>query len=102
MDLVIFARFHARESGEAAVRAALAEQIAYVRKHERDCSFIDAYSSRRNTRLFWIYSRWRDEAAFDIHAALPNTLSFIQKMEKLIDHPFDATRTLSITQGPKA
>jgi quinol monooxygenase YgiN len=102
MELVIIARFHARESGEAAVRAALAEQIAYVRKHERDCSFIDAYSSRRNARLFWIYSRWRDEAAFDIHAALPNTLSFIQKMEKLIDHPFDATRALSITQDPEA
>ena len=97
MEFVIIARFHAREGEEAAVRAALAEQIAYVRKHEPDCPFIDAYSSKRNTRLFWIYSRWRDEAAFDVHAELPNTLSFIRKMEKLIDHPFDATRALSIT-----
>jgi quinol monooxygenase YgiN len=97
MELVIIARFHAREGEEAAVRAALAEQIAYVRKYEPDCPFIDAYSSKRNTRLFWIYSRWRDEAAFDIHAELPNTLSFIRKMEKLIDHPFDATRALSIS-----
>ena len=47
---------------------------------EPDCPFIDAYWSKRNTRLFWIYSRWRDEAAFDIHAELPNTLSFIRKM----------------------
>ena len=45
----------------------------------------------------WIYSRWSDEAAFDIHAELPNTLSFIRKMEKLIDHPFDATRASSIS-----
>jgi quinol monooxygenase YgiN len=98
MELVIIARFHAREAEEAAVSAALVEQIAYVRQFELDCSFIDAYSSTRNTRLFWIYSRWRDEAAFDIHAELPNTRCFVQKMEKLIDHPFDATRALSITQ----
>ena len=97
MELVIIARFHAREGEEAAVRAALAEQIAYVRKLEPDCPFIDAYSSKRNTRLFWIYSRWPDEAAFDRHADLPNTLAFIQKMEKLIDHPFDATRASSIS-----
>ncbi len=97
MELVIIARFHARENEAAAVRTALAEQIAYVRKHEPDCPFIDAYASNRNTRLFWIYSRWRDAAAFDIHAELPNTRSFIQKMETLIDHPFDATRASSIS-----
>jgi quinol monooxygenase YgiN len=102
MELVIVARFHARESEETALRAALAQQIAYVRKHEPDCLFTDAYSSRRNARLFWIYARWRDEAAFDIHAELPNTLAFIEKMEGLIDHPFDATRASSITWETEA
>jgi quinol monooxygenase YgiN len=102
MELIIIARFHAREKEEAAVRAALAEQIAYVRKHEPDCLFTDAYSSGRKAGLFWIYARWRDEAAFDIHAELPNTRSFIAKMEGLIDHPFDATRASSITQDPEA
>src|SRR5689334_5193949 len=97
MELVIIARFHARENQEAAVRSALATQIAFVRAHEPDCSFIDAYASKRNPRLFFIYSRWREEGAFEVHAELPNTLSFVAKMEALIDHPFDATRASSVT-----
>jgi len=37
-----------------------------------------------------------DEAAFDAHAQLPNTLQFVEQMERLIDHPFDISRTRAI------
>jgi len=55
-----------------------------------------AYASVRNPRLFWIHSRWADEAAFQVHAGLPNTQRSVERAEQLIDHPFDATRARAI------
>jgi quinol monooxygenase YgiN len=49
-------------------------------------------SPSRPARLFYIQSRWTDEAAFERHAELPNTVAFVERMETLIDHPFEATR----------
>ena len=91
MELFIFARFHARESKEGAVEALLREQIPKVRD-EPGCISIHAYRTTGDPRLFWIHSRWVDEAAFNVHAELPNTMSFVERMEPLIDHPFDAKR----------
>jgi quinol monooxygenase YgiN len=47
-------------------------------------------------QLFYIHSRWKDEAAFEAHATLPLTPRFIERVETLIDHPLDATRTEKI------
>ena len=91
MDLHIFARFHAHEGSEAAVAAGLREQTAGVRD-EPGCLAIQAYRSPRDPRLFYIHSRWTDETAFERHAELPSTVQFVERMEALIDHPFDATR----------
>ena len=96
MELAIFARFHAREGQEEAVAAALREQVPKARA-EPGCLAIAAYRSTRDPRLFWIHSRWIDEPAFEVHAELPNTQRFVERMEKLIDHPFEATRTQPIT-----
>jgi quinol monooxygenase YgiN len=95
MELVIFARFHAREGQEEALAAALREQVGPVRS-EPGCLAMGAYRSVRNPRLFWIHSRWADEAAFQVHADLPNTQRFMERTEQLIDHPFDATRARAI------
>jgi len=95
MEIVIFARFHAREGQENALAAALREQIAPVRA-EPGCLQMGVYASVRNPRLFWIHSFWADEAAFQVHADLPNTQRFVERAERLIDHPFDATRTRAL------
>jgi quinol monooxygenase YgiN len=95
MELFIFARFHARERREQEVAAALTEQVLVTRA-ESGCLAIAAYRSVRNPRLFWIHSRWTDEPTFQIHADLPNTVRFVERMEALIDHPFDATRAAQI------
>lgn len=95
MELVIFARFHAREGMEEDVERALGEQVSRARI-EPGCLSIGAYRSLRNPRLFWIHAQWQDEAAFDVHARLQNTERFVAHMEQLIDHSFDATRTVSI------
>jgi quinol monooxygenase YgiN len=91
MELFIFARFHAREGHEATVAAVLREQVKGVRE-EPGCLAIHAYLSVRDPRLFYIHSRWMDEAAFEVHAELPRTVRFVERMETLIDHPFEATR----------
>jgi quinol monooxygenase YgiN len=91
MELFIFARFHAREGHDAVAAAVLREQTAAVRE-EPGCLAIQAFSSIRDPRLFYIQSRWMDEAAFEIHADLPRTIEFVRRMETMIDHPFEATR----------
>ncbi len=95
MELFIFARFHAREGQEATLAAVLREQVGPVRA-EPGCLAMGAYRSVRDPRLFWIHSRWVDEAAFEVHAKLPNTTRFVERAEQLIDHPFDVTRSHAI------
>ena len=92
MELFIFARFHAREGKEAELAAVLREQVPFVRT-EPGCQMIDAYRSTRDPRLFFIHSRWTDEAAFEVHAKLRNTVEFLARVEPLIDHALDVTRS---------
>jgi len=61
-------------------------------REEPGCLNIHAFRSTRDPRLFYIHSRWKDEAAFENHAELPHTVRFLERVEPLIDHPFDVTR----------
>jgi quinol monooxygenase YgiN len=92
MEVFIFARFHALEGRQAALADALREEVGASRA-DPGCIAHGAYGSARDPRLFWIHSRWRDEAAFDAHADMPHTVRFIERVESLIDHPLDVTRT---------
>jgi quinol monooxygenase YgiN len=94
-ELAIFARFHARAGHEAALAEALLEVLGPTRQ-EPGCLGIHAFRATRDPRLFWIHSRWVDEAAFDAHAALPHTVRFVARVEALIDHPLDVTRAEQI------
>ncbi|MDE1937910.1 MAG: antibiotic biosynthesis monooxygenase [Alphaproteobacteria bacterium] len=95
MELFIFARFHARPGCEAAVEAALREVLAPTRG-EPGCLGIHLFRSVRDARLFHVHSRWRDEAAFDIHGEQPHTLRFVERVEPLIEHALDITRSAMI------
>jgi quinol monooxygenase YgiN len=90
--MFLFARFHARPGHEDALRAAILEVLGPSRA-EPGCVSIHAFRSRLDSRLFYIHSRWKDEAAFDAHAALPHTTHFVERVEPLIDHPLDIART---------
>jgi quinol monooxygenase YgiN len=91
MELFIFARFHDREGHQGAVAEALREVVGPSRE-EAGCLDIHAFHSTRDPGLFYIHSRWTDEAAFDLHATLPHTLRFVERVKSLIDHPLDVTR----------
>ena len=91
MEVFIFARFHAHPGNESAVAEALLDVLAPSRE-EPGCVSIHAFRSMRDPQLFYIHSRWKDEAAFDDHAGLPHTLRFVERVAPLIDHAFDVTR----------
>ena len=76
---------------EDALTEALCGVVSPARE-EDGCVSIHAFWSIRDPRLFYIHSRWVDEAAFDKHADLPHTVEFIQRAEPLIDHSLDVTR----------
>jgi quinol monooxygenase YgiN len=96
MELSTIVRFHARERQEEEVAAALRDQFAPVRA-EPGCARFEVFRSTRDKRLFFIHSRWRGEAAFEIHAELPHTVRFLERIVKLIDHPLDVTRARGLT-----
>ncbi len=97
MGLHIIARFHAKPGNEAAVAEAILDGQGPSRQ-EPDCLYIDAFRSVREPRLFFIHSHWKDEEAFELHADLPHTVRFLERVEPLIDHPFDINRTERLTR----
>jgi quinol monooxygenase YgiN len=94
-ELYIFARFHALPGCEDDVEAAIRE-VRRPTREEPGCLSYHACRSVRDPRLFYIHTRWRDEAAFDLHASLPHTIRFIERIEALIDHDLDVARTVLI------
>jgi quinol monooxygenase YgiN len=96
MEPFIFARFHARDGEEDAVAAAMRDVRGLV-SAEAGCLAIEYFRSTRDPRLFYVHSRWVDEAAFDVHAGLPHTLRFLERVEPLIDPPLDVTRARPVT-----
>ena len=66
------------------------------RAKSRVCVSLQDFQSLRDPQLFYVHSRWKDEAAFENHAQLPHTVRFIERVEPLIDHPLDVARTKRI------
>ncbi|MBW3632322.1 MAG: antibiotic biosynthesis monooxygenase [Chloroflexi bacterium] len=95
MEMFFFARFHALPGNEGAVAAVLIDVLAPSRE-EPGCLSIHAFRSIGDPQLFYLHSRWKDEAAFEEHAGLPHTVRFIERVETLIDHPLDLTRAVKI------
>jgi quinol monooxygenase YgiN len=91
MELFIFARFHARPGQETGFVTALRKVIAPTRQ-ERGCLSIHAFRSIRDARLFYIHSRWVDEATFDNHVGQPHTKQFVEEVQPLVDHELATTR----------
>ena len=92
MEQYVFVRLHARAGEESAVEEALREVTGPSRAEPRCLSF-HIFRSTRDPQLFYIHSRWVDEAAFQLHAELPHTVRFLKRVDALLDQPRDVTRT---------
>lgn len=94
-EFFIIARFHAKKGKEATLADAIREVSGHARQEPGGLSY-QAFVSTRDRRLYFIHTRWTDEAAFDTHAELPHTVRFIERAEPLIDHPLDVNRVVRI------
>jgi quinol monooxygenase YgiN len=92
MEQYTFVRLHAREGGESAVEDALREVMGPTRE-EAGCLSFHTFRSMRDRRLFYIHSRWVDEAALQAHAGLAHTVRFLERVDALVDQPRDVART---------
>lgn len=91
VELSVIARLHARAGQEAALAQALRKLAAPTRAEGGNVAYA-VYRSTRDQRLFFMHSRWKDEASFDAHGDLPHTVQFIETVQPLIDQPFDVSR----------
>ena len=92
MEIYGFVRLHTREGQENAVEQALREVLGPTRD-EAGCLNIHAFRSIGDRRLFFIHSRWLDEAAFQRHAELAHTVRFLKRVDSLLDEQRSVTRT---------
>ena len=95
MELDVFARFHAAPGQEDRMARVLREQARAVRL-EPGCLYIQPCRSKREPGRFFLFSRWTDEPAFQVHADLETTNRFISTMEELSDQPVDVHRSLPV------
>jgi quinol monooxygenase YgiN len=89
--MVLIARFHALPQQREELRSALAA-IAQPTRAEPGCLSFEVLNSNCDPDLFYIHSRWQDEAAFNSHAELAHTRSFLAAASAAIDHPLDPQR----------
>jgi quinol monooxygenase YgiN len=92
VEQFVFVRLHARDGEETAVVQALRE-VAGPSREEPGCLSFQTFRSMRDSRLFFIHSRWVDADAFQKHAELPHTVRFLERVDALLDQPRDVTRT---------
>ena len=92
MNIFIFGRFQARAECEAEFREAL-HKVVLASREEPGCLEIHGFVSVRDPRLFFMHSRWADQASFDAHAELPHTLEFLKQTDTLLERPREVTRT---------
>ncbi len=95
MELDVFARFHAAPGQEERMAHVLREQARAVRL-EPGCLYIQPCRSKREQARFFLFSRWTDEPAFQVHADLETTNRFISTMEQLSDQTVDVHRSLPV------
>jgi quinol monooxygenase YgiN/predicted kinase len=100
-ELFLFGRFHARPGCDAAVREAI-RAVERPTRLEAGCVSFQAFESVRVPGEFYIHSRWRDRAAFDLHASLPHTAAFLATVEPLVDHPLSVSLTEPMEAAPSS
>ena len=92
MEIYLFAKFHVQEGMEAKAEEALREVVEASRE-EAGCVEIHAYRGIRDAQVYYIHSVWKDAAAFDLHATLPHTVRFLERIVELSDQERDVKRT---------
>ncbi len=91
MEMYIFGKFHVREGKEGEAEKALRE-VVQASREEAGCVNIHAYRAIRDLRLYYIHSTWKDATAFELHATLPHTVQFLERITELGDQEREVRR----------
>ena len=91
MEQYVFVRLLAKAGNESAVEEFLREVMGPSRE-EPGCLSFHLFRSMRERRLFYIHSKWADEAAFQKHAELAHTKRFLERVDPLLDQPREVVR----------
>ena len=91
-ELFIFATFQAASGHEEVLATEVRKVIARTRE-EPGCLVVGGYRSCFDPRLFFIHSRWVDDAALDTHGSLPHTVRFMESTKTLLDAPAQVVKT---------
>jgi len=91
-EFFIVARFHAHEGQEEAAAVTLRLEVHDTMLEDSGCVSIQAFRSTRDPRLFFIESRWVDEAAFESHIRKPHNLRFAESIGAMIDDELQPVR----------
>ena len=91
MELFIFARFHARPGNESAVEKALRDVIG-PSSEEPGCSSILPFARPVIPTCSTSTRAERTRRRSRVHAGLPHTVRFLERIAPLLDHPLDITR----------
>jgi quinol monooxygenase YgiN len=95
VEQYVFVKLHARQGEAEAVEDALREVMGPSRA-EAGCLSFHLFRSMQDARLFYIHSRWVDEAAFQKHADFEHTKRFLKQVDTLLDRPREVSRTQMI------
>ena len=99
MSFHFIVRFEPRPGKEALLREELL-RVNEPSRAEVGCISIHVFESLREPFEFAIHSEWVDEAAFELHAALPHTVRFLAAVEPLLTHSVKGLRLRGIGGGP--
>ena len=92
MEQYVFVRLLARPGEERGVEEALREVMGPSRE-EAGCLSFHLFRSMRERRLFYIHSKWVNEAAFQKHGELAHTKRFLERVDALLEQPREVART---------
>ena len=68
-------------------------EVMTASRAEAGCLDFHIFRSMRDRRLFFIHSKWVDDAAFAEHGKLAHTLRFLERVDALLDQPRETART---------
>jgi quinol monooxygenase YgiN len=98
VSIHVILQFEPRPGKEAEFRDELL-RVNGPSREEAGCLRIDVFESLGDPAVFAVHSEWVDEAAFDLHAALPHTVRFLTVAETLLTHKVQGLRLRRIGGG---
>ena len=95
MPVVLYAEFTAKPGSESYVQMLISDLAEKVRQEPGNAEFT-VYRERDNSRKFFVFEEYLDEASFDAHIGAEYGVIFNQQLSSLIEE--DASQLTFLTR----